>query len=513
MVEGGEVAFIDVRDQGNYNSTHIPGFSSLARRLIEFDLPWLAPYKGVRLVLCDDDGRQSRLAASTAERMGYSDVCVLEGGVNAWTTANLPTEWGTNVPSKDFGERMEVEHHVPEIDSLELKARLDRGEKIVMLDTRTPEEHRNFCIPGSSALPNGEIPLRIHDIIKEQGKDATVLLHCAGRTRSIIGTRTLQRMGLKNIYGLKNGTAGWTLAGLELERGSERSAAGSVSAEGLKAAEAYSERVAKEDGVGYVDGAGLEGLMGKGSSQTVYLIDVRTEEEYRKGHIPGFRWFPGGQAVQRSDDAATVRDGTIVFACDGKVRATVTASWFRQMGYPKVYVLQSGVKGWAAMGRGLETGMPEVKPFGIEEARRKVKTISPKELAGNKDWAVIFVDTSKDFAAGHVPGSQWVPRGWLEERIGEAMPDKGRPITVTCVNGMQSILAASTLVDMGYQRVAALEGGMGSWRKAGLPLERGLSGVMTPPTDVVVMGFDRSPADTINYLRWEEELGRKYAPN
>ncbi|MBM3926833.1 MAG: sulfurtransferase, partial [SAR202 cluster bacterium] len=359
MAEGGEAAFIDVRDQGNYNSTHIPGFSSLPRRLIEFDLKWMAPYKGVRLVLCDDNGRQAGLAASTVERMGYTDVCVLEGGVNAWTTADLPTEWGTNVSSKDFGERMEVEHHVPEIDSLELKERLDRGEKIVMLDTRTPEEHRNFCIPGSSVLPNGEIPLRIHDIIKEQGKDTTILLHCAGRTRSIIGTRTLQRMGLKNVYGLKNGTAGWTLAGLELERGSQRNALGAVSSEGLKAAEAYADRVAREDGVLYVDVAGLEGLMGKRSSQTVYLIDVRTEEEYRKGHISGFRWFPGGQAVQRSDDVGAVRDGVIIFACDGRARASVTASWFRQMGYPNVYVLQGGVKGWEATGRGLEGGMPE----------------------------------------------------------------------------------------------------------------------------------------------------------
>ncbi|MBM3926080.1 MAG: hypothetical protein FJ320_08855 [SAR202 cluster bacterium] len=155
--------------------------------------------------------------------------------------------------------------------------------------------------------------------------------------------------------------------------------------------------------------------------------------------------------------------------------------------------------------------MPERTPFGLEEARRKVKTISPRELSEDKGRTVIFVDTSKDFVAGHVPGSRWVPRGWLEAEIGEAAPDKGRPIVVTCVDGMQSVLAAATLVDMGYPKVAVLVGGMTAWRRAGLPVEKGLSGVMTPPTDVVVMGFQRSAADTINYLRWEEELGRKYA--
>jgi 3-mercaptopyruvate sulfurtransferase SseA len=63
---------------------------------------------------------------------------------------------------------------------------------------------------------------------------------------------------------------------------------------------------------------------------------------------------------------------------------------------------------------------------------------------------------------------------------------------------------------MGYQRVAVLTDGMQAWRKAGLPVERGLSGVMSPPHDVLVMGTDRTWADAIHYLRWEEELGKKY---
>jgi hypothetical protein len=53
---------------------------------------------------------------------------------------------------------------------------------------------------------------------------------------------------------------------------------------------------------------------------------------------------------------------------------------------------------------------------------------------------------------------------------------------------------------------------MEAWRKAGLPVERGLSGVMTPPTDVVLAGPDRNFADMQNYLRWEEALGYKYTP-
>jgi hypothetical protein len=50
-----------------------------------------------------------------------------------------------------------------------------------------------------------------------------------------------------------------------------------------------------------------------------------------------------------------------------------------------------------------------------------------------------------------------------------------------------------------------------AWRQARLPLEKGLSGVMSPPTDVLAMGTDRNWADAMHYLRWEEELGKKYA--
>ena len=52
---------------------------------------------------------------------------------------------------------------------------------------------------------------------------------------------------------------------------------------------------------------------------------------------------------------------------------------------------------------------------------------------------------------------------------------------------------------------------MAAWQKAGLPLEKGLAGVMAAPTDVILSGPDRNFADMQNYLRWEEALGRKYA--
>jgi rhodanese-related sulfurtransferase len=123
---------------------------------------------------------------------------------------------------------------------------------------------------------------------------------------------------------------------------------------------------------------------------------------------------------------------------------------------------------------------------------------------------VIFVDTSHDFARGHVPGARWIPRGWLEVNIGDLIPSKTAAVAVTCVDGRSAVLAGATLRGMGYERVSVLDGGMAAWQKAGLPVEKGLSGVMAPPADVVPYGPDRNSADMQNYLRWEEALGHKY---
>ena len=516
-------ALVDVREPGEYNASHIPGSSLIPRRMLEFDLPVAVPHPSSLTVLCDDDGQRVSRAVETVEAMGYSNVAWLDGGVNRWMSLDYPTEWGVNVPSKDFGEKVEVVHHVPEIDAIELRARMDRGDKMVILDTRTPEEYRRFCIPGGQSLPGGELALRITDVTADLDPDTTVVVNCAGRTRSIIGTRILQRMGLdREIVGLKNGTSGWVLAGYELESGADRDELPSVSSAGQAAAEAYADRCAAEDGVRFLDVAGLERLAERSRHETVYFIDVRTAEEYASGHIPGFRWFPGGQCVQRSDDVAVVKNAPLVFCCDGKARAILTGSWYRQLGHGEVYALDGGTPAWAAAGKQLESGSNVGARFDgsiggggepglLTDARNSIAGITPQELQANPPDAILFVDTSQDFSRGHVPGARWVPRGWLEWQVSEHVASRGTRVVVTCGDGQQSLLAAATLRSMGYSNASALAGGMAAWRSAGLPLETGLSGVMRTPADVVFSGPDRTYADMQNYLRWEEQLGDKYA--
>jgi glyoxylase-like metal-dependent hydrolase (beta-lactamase superfamily II)/rhodanese-related sulfurtransferase len=91
----------------------------------------------------------------------------------------------------------------------------------------------------------------------------------------------------------------------------------------------------------------------------------------------------------------------------------------------------------------------------------------------DKDLVVIDVRERDAFEAGHVPGARLLPRGQLELRVNEELPDPTLRILTVCEFGRISTLAAATLRQLGFQRAIALDGGMKAWREAGYPLVSG----------------------------------------
>ena len=110
----------------------------------------------------------------------------------------------------------------------------------------------------------------------------------------------------------------------------------------------------------------------------------------------------------------------------------------------------------------------------VDEAKAGIRTISAAEAnAMFGKTGVVFLDVREpdEFKAGHIPGAVNIPRGLLESRIEEQIPDKNTTIVVYCRSGVRSALASATLVKMGYKGVLNMDGGWKAWQEAGYPAE------------------------------------------
>ncbi len=498
-------AIFDVRERGEYNECQISNTTSLPRSQIEFRIAELVPDRKVQVVVYDDGEARAPLAAATLLRLGYEKVSILDGGLSAWQSEDRPTVSGVNVPSKAFGERVHHERNIPDLAPEELKALQDGSADLVILDVRTPEEYGRFCIPGGINVPGGDLILWAEEL--KQRKDTNVIVNCAGRTRSIIGTAALRRLGLTHVRELRNGTMGWVLAGFELERKPQRPTP-LAPALARETATALARRIAAEESISWISYRELSHMVETKSMN--YLIDVRSEGEFTSGHVPGSINVPGGQAVQRADDFVAVRNAQIVFISYESARAVMAAYWYREMGFANVTVLEGGVRAWAESGGNIEVGSLHPEPIGFEAAQQAARFVDPRSVEStmrDSSFVTLDVGTSLDFETAHVPGAQWISRGWLELKLPEQYADRKQPIVVACTDGRQSTLAALTLGELGYSDVVVLDGGVRAWSAAGFPTDQGVSGCLVERNDVVLSPSIRgTKEDMQRYLDWELKL-------
>ena len=121
----------------------------------------------------------------------------------AWANAGLELFSGINVASKAFGEFVEHASRTPSIAAGELEAMLRDGADLVVLDARPFDEYSRISIPTATNVPGAELVLRIRDLAPSP--DTTVVVNCAGRTRSIIGAQSLINAGVPNkVVALRN---------------------------------------------------------------------------------------------------------------------------------------------------------------------------------------------------------------------------------------------------------------------------------------------------------------------
>lgn len=506
-----EIALLDLREEDPYAQEHPLWAANLPLSRIELEAWRRIPRRDTLIVLygTHDGVDLAPLAAERFRALGYTRVQLLEGGLEGWRNAGGELFRDVNVPSKSFGEYVEHKRHTPSLSAQEVKALIDSKADVVVLDARRFDEYQTMSIPSATSVPGAELVLRARELAPNP--QTQIIVNCAGRTRSIIGTQSLVNAGLPNpVAALRNGTIGWKLAGQQLDHGAQRQAP-AFSEANHAVAQQQAHEVARKAGVQWIDYAKLATL--QSPQRTTYLLDVRTPAEFEAGHLPGFISTPGGQLVQETDHHAPVRGARLVLVDDDGVRASMSASWLAQMGW-EVYVVQG-----AAPADFSEKGAtPPLHPLPPAVAEISPATLSEWLAQSESATALINLTAGVNHIKQRIPGAWFAIRAQLGQALAN-IPVSARYV-LTCGTGLLARIAEPELRALFAARgvdaqVYVLAGGNAAWVAAGLPTISGEGDLAVPRTDRYRRPYEGTdaPAQAMQaYLDWEfglvEQLGR-----
>jgi rhodanese-related sulfurtransferase len=502
LLDKQEMALVDVREEEWFAQAHPLFAIHMPFGRLEADARRRIPRLDTPIVLMDAADGLAAQAASVLERMGYSRLSILQNGLAGWAAAGGELFRDVNVPSKAFGEWVLNQRKTPTLSPSEVKALTDSGADMVILDAREFDAYHAMTLPAAIHVPGGELVLRARSLAP--GVTTRIVVHCADRTQSIIGTQSLINAGIPNpVSALRNGTLGWMLAGLDLETKADRRF-GSVSEADRQKAAASALALLFRCAVQRIDLQALHELQSDVSRNT-YLFDVRTAPEYEAGHLPGALHAPGGQLVQETDHFVGVLGARIVLYDDDGVRAAMTASWLAQMGW-EVYVLKDLQ---ASDLNSTQAPEPDLPP--TLEPVMEVDPITLKDWLANRNnlSMVIDVGDSATYVKRHIPGAWWLLRSQLAQDFSRV--HKANRYILTCADGQASRYAVAQLqplVRAGVQ-VLWLKGGNRAWMAQGFSTQQGESYLASPRIDRYRRP-DEGAAPTAQamqaYLEWQQGL-------
>ena len=501
LADGQELALVDLREELTFSKNHLLFARSVPLSRLELTFAALVPRRGTRIVLCDDADGLAERAADILARAGYTDLRTLDGGVAAWARAGFELFSGVNVPSKAFGEFVEHASATPSISAQELEGLMRARSDVVVLDSRPFDEYHRVSIPSAVSVPGAELVLRIRDLAPSP--DTMVVVNCAGRTRSIIGAQSLINAGVPNkVVALRNGTMGWTLAGFACDSG-KSARAPDASRDALGWAKAAADRVARRFDIARIDAATLARWRAE-ETRTLYLLDVRDPREYAAGHVAGAVSAPGGQLVQATDQYVGTLGARVVLVDPAEVRAVMTASWLRQMGWRDVAVLAE---------EGRQTALPAAPVLGERPPPElRIDCADLAALIAGGEATVLDLSLSRDYLKAHIPGAWFAIRSRLARAL-DKVPLRGT-LVLTSPDGVLAGLAANEARTLANGRVRALDGGNAAWLGSGRALTADDPKMADEAIDAWLKPYER-PSDRTaamrEYLAWEVDLPARIA--
>ncbi|MBI6939742.1 hypothetical protein JET76_00155 [Pseudomonas putida] len=500
LVQNSEIAALDVREAKFYAEGHINVSSHVALSSLELQLFHTLPRKTVPIVIIDQAGTsagEAERAWEVLNALSYTDLRILEGGINAWKAHGYALGTGYNTWVKTFADLAHAHYATPTITVQQLQARLNNGQPTTLIDCRPEQEYRKLTVTGACNVPGVELAL--YDLNRVDAAHLYVI-SCFSRTRGIVATTTLAHLGNQpNVAFLEDGIMASFLQGVPTGPGDPHlPAPGDVASDLVL--RRHAESILQRHALSVIDHNHYRQLLQEQDVRTLYVFDVRPEASYLAGHLAQAVSAPGGQLLMTYDAQVPVRNARIVLVDDPHLkRAAVSAYWLSHFNDAEIHVL--------AMDQG---NFEQVSGANTVAVPEQVRWLTAQEVHARFDrLCVVDVGPSLNYEQGHLPGAKFALRPSLPAWLQTQPPG---PILFTSPDGVNAAYAAAQLTQAFGIDAYALKGGTEAWRQAGLALETDIQ------PQQLITPFDDDWGSTMrakvdrerifrDYLTWERNLG------
>lgn len=500
LLGNSELALLDVREARWFCDAHLNLARLAPLSTLELQVGALVPRRTTELAVYDDtdagEGPAAR-AAALLERLGYTRVRRLAGGLDAWRARGLPVIDGYATLVKAFGDLARLHYGTPTLSLAEFEERRRAGQPTTLIDARPREEYDFLSIEGARNYPGAELALRASP---ESGPDHVWAVNCFSRTRGIIGATTLRLLGSANAVFLEDGVMAWGLRGGAVVQNARP--VDDIPSETPELLRALADRLIARHGLPVIDAEGLARLSAD-EDRSLYLFDLRPAPS--SPGQPGVRRVAGGQLLMHFENLVGTRHARIVLVDEPhRLRAAVTAFWLAQLNQAEVFVLSGElpVLPAAASAQATHDTDPGLAPDALAQWIER------------GDVELVDVGASLDYEQRHLLGARFLLPASLTPL--EPLLASGRPVVFSSPDGAAARLAARDARKRWPASVFAwLAGGTEAWAAEGRPVEAAYAPhrLLTPFDDdwgsvMRVFGPRREEAWAA-YLAWERGLSRR----
>jgi len=345
-----------------------------------------------------------------------------------------------------------------------------------LVDVREPAEVAEGYIEGAVNIPVRDL---FENLDKLPGLDEPIVIYCGSGHRGAMALAALQALGYTDVKNLAGGTGAWKKAELPLVTDAIAAPA-SISTPIIEDEQLYTSIneffKSLPEGFYATNAAGLNEKIING--EELVIVDTRRPEEVEKnGYIEGSINLPYETLLDNLDQL-TDKDAAIVVYCVSGHRAAIATTALHFAGYSNVINMGGGFNGWKAAElpvAGVVDWQAEWGTF-MASLADNMRSIGAADLntalVENAPFLLDVRETAELEKNGFIEGAVHIPTREVLDNL-DKLPAKDQPIVIYCASGHRGALVSAALIQLGYEDVKNLGGGLGAWLKSELPVVTG----------------------------------------